>query len=155
MTDTLTILRVENARGHGPYNAIGSSAEPDVEDELRSLSNRHCDWYTSWTRGIAPGDDAYRYLHPGPTQDPGLQDAWFDIECSDRGERGWRFGFESAEKLHNWFHGERDVLDRAGMKVVEYRVSADDVRLGEFQAVFDGQVAERVAERPLSDFLPD
>lgn len=153
MTDTTTLFRVENATGYGPYNSFSSSGDGDIDAELRALSNRHCDWYTSWTRGIAPGDDAYRYLHPGPTQDPGLQDAWYDIECSERGERGWRFAFESEEKLHDWFHGERDVLERAGMKVVEYRVPADGVHLGEFQAVFDSTMAERIGERPLSAII--
>ena len=75
-------------------------------DALFKMSSVHCDWD-----------------HPTPHEE--------DLDFS----RDMVYGFSTLEQMLDWFKGYGHVLDDAGFRVSVYRVGAQWVESGKYQAV--------------------
>jgi hypothetical protein len=108
----MMVYRVEDTSKHvGPYfSGQGSIQTPDLLQCFRQHN-----------------DEA----HPVPADD-GLDIGRIDLLLFD-----WRFGFKSMAQLRRWFsEHERELLARAGYRVVVYNVPDDEVRIGHRQVIF-------------------
>lgn len=114
------VFRVENARGEGPYLAMGLEQ-------------------STWASG--PHLDSTG--RPGPGADEGLK-TWLknqpvelnDIFCCTP-LKPYSFGFKSLDQLFNWFDSnERLKLKQLGFDVVVYIVESKDVIEGTKQVIF-------------------
>jgi hypothetical protein len=59
------------------------------------------------------------------------------------------FGFESMEKLHEWFRGFEEDLDRAGFSVSTYEIEEWRVKRGLKQVAFNVECATLVGSERL------
>ena len=77
-------------------------------------------------------------FHPTPTDDiPNLK--WVQI-------RDYHFGFESLDKLFEWFDCEEthNLFKVKGFQVSIYKVDSDNVKVGSKQVAFKRNLAELV-----------
>ncbi len=135
----LTVFRVENATGSGPYTIVRQGA--------LELARRHTDaGYTrDMPKKLPPGT---AYLHPGPTADFGLR--WERMTYT-QSALNYRFGFASLDRAREWFYGEREVLDEMHMLVSTYEVPHQAVIRGQWQLAFRQQSARLVKTRTLQE----
>lgn len=120
--DTVTVYRVEQPDGTGPYfDRYGDYHWGDRLDLMRSDHS----------------DDA----HPSPRHDPMLgRIEIYEKSC-----------FESLEQLTEWFKGWMVRLAEEGYVVSEYAVRQGLVRYGERQAVVYAKKAKYVRSLSLLD----
>lgn len=146
----LTVYRVEDAQGIGPY--WPQSRYNEVQDAAAmAMANRHTD-VKHLARDISV--ETAPHLHPGPGQDYDMRNRWYFMDWSDRrGSRNYLFGFLSQRRLGEWFFGERDTLELLDMHVAAYEVAHQAVVRGQWQLAFRKQSARRVATFELAGLV--
>ena len=128
----LTIYRVEDDLLRGPYCPQSRFSE-EQDNAAIDMGNRHTSTSFVGTATLADAPE----LHPGPGQDPGMRERWWFMDWSGRrGARNYNFGFESTERLGQWFFGERETLELLNMHVAAYTVPHQAVIRGEWQLAF-------------------
>jgi hypothetical protein len=108
----MLVYRVETPSGGGPYGAGGFAT-----DVVGHGSERFEDF--SLRLAVAHNDDE----HPAPYAE--------DLTIS-----GNHCGFESLDKLREWFKGWGKALHDYGFRIVEFTVPDADVQRGERQVAF-------------------
>jgi hypothetical protein len=108
LKNTITVFRVENEEGKGPYT---STREPCLLD--------------------AHSDDG---KHPLPYEDGVFA---YEIDQYSKDARKHSYGFPSVESVSNWFNDEELVwLSQEGFSINTYEVSQKHVRQGKMQLAF-------------------
>ena len=122
--DTVTVYRVEQPDGSGPYFDRYGAYRWD--DRLERMRSDHSD-----------------EAHPSPRQDPMLETIdIYEQSC-----------FESLEQLTKWFKGWMVRLAEEGYAVSEYSVQQGLVRYGEHQAVVYAKKARYVRSLSLLNIV--
>ena len=104
-----TVLRIENARGEGPYNA------PLHDEQWCSIKAEHS------------------YTRPPPTR-PG--EPWEDFPSGALRDRHV-CGFLDRRQLDAWFSQEElQLLAELGFTINRYQVAEEDLLLGQSQITF-------------------
>jgi len=121
--DTLTIYRLEDGKGIGPYfegideynHSYIEKMNEMIEEDLQHRPN-------IWNQPI-------------PRNDPGLGDDF---------DREHVFGFASLAQYLNWMHMPewREGLAQLGVMLNVYQVPAEAAKASNFQAVFDKKQAQ-------------
>jgi hypothetical protein len=148
----ITVYRVEDHLGKGPYVHQAHRTARQAKHS-RNLARRHTDAFFAWetrARTVA----SHPEIHPGPDGDYGLRTRWQFMDYSERrSSRNYLFGFHSTERLGQWFFGERQTLENLNMHVAAYEVPHQAVVRGEWQLIFRGPSANRVATLPLAGLV--
>lgn len=129
----LTVYRVEDDLAKGPYR-VQTRHTKDQAEATEGLSDRHSDVRWGW---YGERTDETAHLHPGPEQDPRMRNRWKRMDyVNPLRLRAYNFGFESTDRLAQWFFGERDTLELLNMHVAAYTVPHQAVVRGEWQLAF-------------------
>ena len=130
----VVIYRVEGQTGKGIY-MDRNHADDSISDKFDNNSN----------------------TNPSPMEDGALASLFgAALYISRKTTSEWSFGFRSKRDLETWFTSEKGMLDfivGAGAKVVEYRISSDNVIAGEKQVAFKIKKAIKENEINLKDFI--
>lgn len=123
MSAIAEVLRVEHReRGTGPW----------------------CEHFVSGINGEPPSPD---YDYPLTTD---IVDEFKDSCRNLHGERTARHAFASREALERWFNEyDREMLRKAGFRLIAYAVPQDRVIRGTWQVLFDALAAQPLGEREL------
>jgi hypothetical protein len=123
----MIVYRVEYTDGEGPYRARKGNAE------LVTASGQIC------------GDHGWGDKEHPPPELEGL-----DLSSD------WYCGFESEEKLIDWFrdHNWLRRLADLGYRFVAYWVDDDSVQCGQRQLIFLMGEAEKIMDEPLDTVAP-
>ncbi len=115
ISNIVTVYRVENALGHGPYRALAlehTDEEIDeIEDPFEKMKSDH-----SWTS---------RESHPTPYMD--FKRILVEKHIADNPKA--KFGFPNLEKLHEWFNGYISLLKENGFEIKTYQVARRKIRM--------------------------
>lgn len=138
MDNTVTLYRVEDEAGRGPF------ARGTLGDILTELFE---EGYTATTD---PHD------MPGQTTDPYLGHI-LDRLCAERAHKLYRYAFETLEALLEVFQDRkvRERLEARGFKLSIYRAPREHVLTTPAQSLFKAEAAERLERKPLPDHEVD
>lgn len=140
MTKTITLFRVEDATGLGPYQrSHRTQKQTQISTEL---GWRHSDWW----RGGDLSPDERLYLHPGPDEDPGL---WGRYQWEVHPD--YQFAFASTDQLGRWFKGELDTLQALECRVTVLEAVRRSTLIGDYQAVYNPKSAQLVRTLSLDE----
>lgn len=130
----MIVYRVEGQSGKGIY-MDRSHADDSINDKFDNNSN----------------------TNPSPMEDGALASLFgAALYISRKTNSEWNFGFRNKRDLEAWFTSEKGMLDfivDAGAKVVEYKISSDNVIAGEKQVAFKIKKAVKKNEINLKDFI--
>lgn len=151
---TLTVLRVENHSGVGPYRTVPTYTDSQAL-AVDDLGLRHSDWWRQLDmsgRGQRPTVATHPEVHPGPFEDRGMKFVWERmgyVRVSRRNK--YIFGFGDESRLRQWFFGERDTLELLNMHVAAYEVPHQAVIRGDWQLAFRKPSARLVRAMTLQE----
>jgi hypothetical protein len=143
----MLVYRIESGDGQGIYSA--------------GFGHR-------FTRAAMMGNST-DLIHPSPEEEAELRVFWLGLKLSRskridwelRGRREWFCGFESMERLLEWWSPEglqlmwRTMLKHGKTaRLVTYKINANQVKRGGKQLVFNKAKAEVVSIQPLERFVP-
>lgn len=138
MTDTVTVLRLENADGWGAFEGANMQDYTDAAVKAGLMTPAEDEWehYHTSERGFPP-----------VSKDHALSEA-LDGEKSHLW--GTRFGFADAEQARSWFPPcMADALKANHMTLTLWEVPEQDVAYGDRQVVFDKDHATLLERLPV------
>lgn len=140
MSDTITVYRVEAARGetrHGPFQRGWGKTFNTIAENEEMLEPDDWGFHTE-PRGF-----------PSPHSDVGINPHSDLVDWSD-----YLCGARDLERLRRWFPkpfaDALNAFEPGEWAVAAYEVQADAVAFGEAQTVFDPGRATRVRSEPIT-----
>lgn len=127
----MQVYRVEDEEGGGPYNGLRAPA-PFTDGWTKIINGQINKEGNDLVHQPSPYRDIPQWAEPFP------------------GHGRYRFGFQTVEQLHNWFHDvAQQELDRRGFKLAKYEVPEKWVHVGGHQVAFDPRKASLIQRDPL------
>jgi hypothetical protein len=139
MTNMMTLYRVEDEHGRGPYRIYN-------HPEALRLSRDHSDWYLG--THYPEESTEVSYLHPGPDEDPGLGTR-YDVNR----HAYFQFAFSSLDQLKRWFRDDLVALTTLNCHVAVLSAVQRSTLCGAYQAVYNAKRAVVVETLPLAEVL--